>query len=308
MPNTLPCARIISMQTKFHKHKIENLIVIPKIVTIHYLEFDKFFTYGGESHNFWELVYADKNRVLIRAGDKDLILNEGEVIFHKPNEYHSLSSDRTSPPNIFIITFETRSEAMSFFDGRKLTLPPSLKPYIQNIISEARRTFAMSRQNPFITKMELAPEPALGGQQLIRLNLEQLLIYLIRHHNTPSQVFVERSEFEGRIVNDIIAVLEQNLYSKIAVNDICAMLNYGKTYLYKLFRAETGDSIMNHYARLKVKESKKLLRDGSLTVADISEMLGFSSSAHFCRVFKQYTGMTTAQYLRSCQVLADGRS
>ena len=48
------------MRKQYVKHRIENLVNIAKIVTIHYYELDKNFSYPGESHDFWELVYADK--------------------------------------------------------------------------------------------------------------------------------------------------------------------------------------------------------------------------------------------------------
>ena len=49
---------------KYFRHKLENLLVIDKIVTIHYFEFGKNFASEGESHDFWELVYADKGGIV----------------------------------------------------------------------------------------------------------------------------------------------------------------------------------------------------------------------------------------------------
>ena len=49
---------------KYFKHKLENLINVSKIVTIHYFEFDKNFKSTGEAHDFWEIVYAEKESVI----------------------------------------------------------------------------------------------------------------------------------------------------------------------------------------------------------------------------------------------------
>ena len=49
---------IKSMSKQYYKYKIEDLFVIRKIVTIHYFEFDKDFTYPSESHDFWEMIHA----------------------------------------------------------------------------------------------------------------------------------------------------------------------------------------------------------------------------------------------------------
>ena len=98
------------------KHTIANILPISKIVTIHYLELAKDFAHEGESHDFWEMVYADKGEILSRAGAKSRVLHPGEAIFHKPNEYHSIRADGVTAPNVFIISFVSRAKAMDFAD------------------------------------------------------------------------------------------------------------------------------------------------------------------------------------------------
>ena len=73
------------MEKQYYKHKIENLLLISRIVTIHYFEFDKDYIAPIESHDFWELVYADKEAILCTSDGRETLLSEGEVIFHKPN-------------------------------------------------------------------------------------------------------------------------------------------------------------------------------------------------------------------------------
>lgn len=290
------------MTEKFHKHKLENLIVVPKIVTIHYLEFDRFFTYGGESHDFWELVYADKEDVIVLAENERYVLKQGEVIFHKPNEFHSLSSNRTAPPNVFIITFECKSAAMRYFENKRFKLPPDLRLYIKNIIREAASTFTMTPQNPFITGMRLNSEPVLGGQQLIRLNLETLLIMLLRHASEKRNadvVFVSSENFEDTLVNEILSALKASVYEPLNMQTLCKRLNFGKSYLYKIFKEKSGFPLMQYYMRLKIDEAKLLLRQNKYTQAEISDKLCFNTPSYFCNVFKKLTGMTPRQYLQS---------
>ena len=70
------------MKQNYYKHKIENLLLVSKIVTIHYFEFEKNFESKGESHDFWELVYADKESIVCTANSKEITLKEGEILFH----------------------------------------------------------------------------------------------------------------------------------------------------------------------------------------------------------------------------------
>ena len=59
---------------KYYRYKIENLLVIKKIVTIHYFEFDKNYRFEGESHDFWELLYVDKGNLICHAGEREIFL------------------------------------------------------------------------------------------------------------------------------------------------------------------------------------------------------------------------------------------
>ena len=81
------------MERKYYKHKIENLIVIGKIVTVHYFEFDKRFKSKGEAHDFWELVYVDRGELICNTQTERFVLKEGEACFHKPNEFHAHESN-----------------------------------------------------------------------------------------------------------------------------------------------------------------------------------------------------------------------
>lgn len=65
---------------------------IDEIISIHYFEYMKDFTFQGESHDFWEFLFVDKGTALVQT-DTDLYrLQDGDIIFHKPNEFHSIQT------------------------------------------------------------------------------------------------------------------------------------------------------------------------------------------------------------------------
>lgn len=288
------------MGKQYYKYKIEDLFVIQKIVTIHYFEFDKDFTYPSESHDFWELVYADKESVICTADGEELVLEEGELLFHKPNEVHALRANRRTAPNVFIISFECKSEAMRFFEGRrKLTLDKKLLRWIYAIIDESKKTFDLPFSDPGMTKLKLSQNPPPGGQQLIRNYLELLLIQLMRSESDRADsqiIFLPREEFGAHIVSQAIDFMKKNIERRLTVADICSALNYNKSYLYKEFKNETGDSLLSYFTKLKIQRAKRLLRETSLTVAQISEQLAFDTPNYFTKSFKKITGYTPLQY------------
>ena len=168
------------MKQAYYKHKIENLLLVSKIATIHYLELEKSFSNAGERHDFWELVYADKASIVCTAEDKEIVLNEGEALFHKPNEFHRLSANSRNAPNVFVISFVCKNEAIHFFEDRKVKLNKQHLKFIYMIIEESKKTFDLPYSDPKLKKMKLLQSPTLGGQQLIKNYLEILLINVMR--------------------------------------------------------------------------------------------------------------------------------
>lgn len=49
----------------FYMHKIANLLNVQKIVTIHYQELERGYSSAEETHDFWEIIYVDKQEISV---------------------------------------------------------------------------------------------------------------------------------------------------------------------------------------------------------------------------------------------------
>lgn len=72
--------------------------------------------------------------------------------------------------------------------------------------------------------------------------------------------------------------------------------NMTPTYLSKLFKNYTGKSLLDFINMVRIEKAKELLEQEELTVAQVAEMVGFSNSNAFIRVFKKYEGITPGKY------------
>ena len=284
---------------KFYKHKLETLVIIEKIVTIHFSRFPKDFIFNGEAHDFWEIVYADKGEVICNRGDgEDICLAQGNIIFHKPNEFHKIRAAGKTPPQVLIITFVCKSSAISFFSGKQFKIQDGHYAVINALITEAKNTFRIYDFKPELKKLETLEVSNLGGQQMIRTYLEQLLILMMRDQlkHTKAERFVHKNSISSELAGAVIKILEKNIYEKMSLDKICKQLNYGKTFLCTNFKAATGRTIIDYFIRLKIEESKKLLKENKSTVKEIAYTLGFESPAFFISTFKRITSLTPREY------------
>ena len=141
----------------------------------------------------------------------------------------------------------------------------------------------------------------IGAQQLIKLYLEEFLLLLIReqHEMRAPKVLLNDEPESNNLVNSVIHMLRENLYSKINISDICQHFNYSKTHLCTNFRQNSGHSIMAYYNLLKIAESKRLLRETDYSISEISFQLCFDSPQYFSKVFKRITDMTPSEYRKT---------
>lgn len=284
---------------KYYRHKIDNLLVVSRIVTVNYLEFDKHFASEGEAHDFWEMIYADKGEIDCTEGENTVVLREGEVHFHRPGEYHRHAVGAHRAPNIVVVCFECRSEGMYFFEGRTMHLAEDERRQLFSIVNEAAATFDTSAGQARLRKMSLLDEPILGGTQVIKNRLEILLIALLRKATSrPSEDvrFLRGGGAGGHIVDLILSRMQENLAAGLSVSELCDGIAYSRSYVFKQFRAATGRSIADHYNAMRVEEAKRLIREGERTLGEIAEHLHFDSPNYFGKTFKRYTGLTPRAY------------
>lgn len=291
------------MKAEYIKTGITDTINISKIVTVHYYEFDKSFAYEGEQHDFWEIVYVDKGSVTVRRDDNVDTLSQGEIIFHKPNEFHAIRA-LDSSPNFFVITFVCTSSAMRYFEGYKTKLDKSLKPFIASIIREAEQAYIIPKNDIGYLKLTKKKNAPIGSEQLLKTYLEQLLIFLIREITKEQAPFIfpSKESMEGHIAAEIRRFAQNGIYENTRISDICSSLGYSKSYISKLFKAQTGKSISAYTVEIKIDKAKELIRQGDLNFAQISDKLAFDNPQYFSRVFKRITGMTPTEFRYSLEV------
>ena len=285
---------------KFYMHKISNLLNIQKIVTIHYQSLEKNYSFPEEKHDFWEINYADKENVSIGIEGEKILLKQGEILFIKPNQRHFVESG-DKEPNLFIISFVCRSESMNFFIDKKYTVPEHYRYLLQNIMSEANETFQLPDFDPNLTELKLKDSPNLGGEQVLKNQLELLFIYLLRlanNQNAQQEFFVSKITSSSDLQDEIVCYLSSKIYDTLSLDELCEKLHYGKTHLCSFFKQKTGASIYQTYLKLKIDEAKKLIRRKN-SFSEIAELLCFDSVSHFNFVFRKHTGMTPSEYKNS---------
>lgn len=291
---------------------LQDVISIHEIYSIHYFEYMCDFSFPGESHDFWEFLCVDKGEVNVLAGKKFHALKKGDIIFHKPNEFHDVNSNGLIAPNLVVMSFSCDSPVMSFFEEKVLQISEPERLLLAQIIQEAKYVFEGRMDDPYQEELLRSEKPRFAGEQLIRLYLEQLLIQLIRRYMArpdqpinPAIVKSIKQKADGELFTQIQEYMELHICESLTIEQLCRSNSVGRSQLQKLFRTRSGYGAIEYFSRMKVDLAKQMIRENHYNFTQIADALGFSSIHYFSRQFKRITGMTPSEYASSIKALSD---
>ncbi|MBQ8606204.1 MAG: helix-turn-helix transcriptional regulator [Clostridia bacterium] len=277
---------------KYKRVSLDDSLIIDGVYSVHYFEYMRDYVFRGESHPFWELVYADKKGLLLTAGDREITLKSGQLFIHRPDEFHTLRCT-DGAANSVIFSFGSDCERLYDIAGQVIVCGAEERKILGNIIAEATMVFATPLGEMSSSKLVKAEDAAYGGEQLIKTYIEQLLILLIRGKDQP--VRVTRYE-NSRLLKQICEYLEKNVESKLRFEDVLGHFNVSASVVKKIFRENMDCGIMEYFNRLKVEAAKQMIREESYNFTEIADKLAFNTSQYFTTVFRRVTGMTPSEY------------
>lgn len=298
------------MDNSYEFLSLKEEIVIKNIITIHYFEYTSDFFFPGELHNFWEFLFVDKGEIDVVADKTSVTLKKGEIIFHKPMEFHNLRANGITAPNLVVIAFICDSPAMKFFEDKILRVSDDERNLMASIISEAKNAFLSPLDDPNLKKLDRNENNSLFAcEQIIKINLEKMLIQLIRRGEKKENFMKITSSIKEKadqeIFNKIVLYLEANIGNQISLKEVCKEFRIGYSYLQKIFKQKSGGGVIDYFGKIKIQNAKQYIRENSYNFTEISNMLGYSSIHYFSRYFKSVTGMTPTEYATSVKIRSE---
>ncbi len=285
------------MQVEYKLKKFEKVLDVNRIANIHYFEFTKQFHTTKDRHEFRELIYVDSGYIEVKADNYEGTVKKGEVIIHQESETHSISCPLDTAPNVIIIGFACSSTELDAFAQRPMPLTSELQRLLTDVVKEGRSVFLPPYDVPNVKDMKKRKDYPFGADQMIKLKLEAFLIELIRLRRAGVQA--SKSGNTGTKMQEVHRYIEENFREKIRLDELCFLYGTNKTTLCAAFKAEYGATVLEYINGLKIKEAKRLLREGNYNLTQIATMVGFSSLHYFSRAFKQHENRSPTEYARS---------
>lgn len=88
----------------------------------------------------------------------------------------------------------------------------------------------------------------------------------------------------------------ENLHRRITLRELALYTDLSESYLSRLFKKETGQTITDYIILKKIASAKNMLKYTERSVSDIALSLAFSSQSYFTKIFRSIEGMTPKKY------------
>ncbi|HFI0796743.1 TPA: helix-turn-helix transcriptional regulator, partial [Streptococcus suis] len=128
-------------------------------------------------------------------------------------------------------------------------------------------------------------------------HLNQLLAALVQEF--PNDSLKESSTLAKNYVHHAIKLIHSQYNSPIKVNEIADHLALSRSYLYKIFKQETGYAIKDYILQIKMKRSCQLLEDPTRNITEIAYSVGYQDPLTFSSAFKNYFHMSPTEFRKT---------
>ena len=263
--------------------RLAHQLRVDSIYTFFYHEKEQGFLFPGEAHPMAELTYVDQGSMHSVVEGQDLLLKQGDLVVYGPDQWHMQYADIGVAPRYVTISFEIRGLELAPLLNRKFTAPQDVVSLLKRMLQEQERMDNYS--NDII---------------LSQLNL--MLLLLLRGSAAPKGGKLQTANAihsENEIIRQAQQFISSHIREKLSVPLVARQVDVSPSYLTALFHKNLQISPGEYIRRIKLQESKQMIRENNLNFTEIAAELQYSTVHHFSRQFKEKFGITPTEYAKS---------
>lgn len=267
-------------------------------------------------HDEVELLYFSGGKFRLEINMESFAVQSECFYFINPGELHSVISETAdsywedavvfSPD---ILSFDSYDHAQIHLihpiQKGRLLFPRSITPDhaaflpIRNAFMDIMHAFGQ-----IMSEASLSKDISLVTDDLTRqLYIKSSLLYILAALAEHSLFMPTEKNLDKRVesIKTALTYIKDNYREKIYLSDLAKQTNLNEQYFCRLFKKAIGHSPMEYINEYRIKQTRRLLEETSLSVTEICLECGYNNLGNFLREFRKYTGTTPLQYRKSTE-------
>jgi len=108
---------------------------------------------------------------------------------------------------------------------------------------------------------------------------------------------LKRARQESRVVEKVKAFIQRHYTEEMELSRLAEEVFLTPSYLSKLFKTETGETLTEYHISVRIDRAKDLLKEElALKTYEVGERVGYYDPAYFNKIFKKTVGCTPKEY------------
>lgn len=236
--------------------------------------------------DFYEFSLVTRGSFINEYKGERQLLPKDTLIFFRKEETHTILTD--TPLSLhcsFIVETEHfEKEFVKFFPGISLS---SLGAYRSCHLSKSQSAFLQDLAFQLSNNNNIQ----FRGQLAHLFMMTALTNLIMPSHNTP-----EPRTSSNYYADLLLQQLDDYMYITVPVSEIYLDYPINKVALIQSFKEKTGYTIVQYSTKKKMEYAAQYLSVEKQNVAEIANILNFSSPSHFAKVFQEHYGLTPKKY------------
>ena len=249
---------------------------------------DKAISKKKHKHSFFEAHFTFSGEInYVTSDGSSYSVCDGMGIMFSPNTSHTVKSFKNDLIK-FSIAFTPIQKNKIFTE---MASKSTLIFKIDNIV-----------ESDFNKILQEADSKSIFSQTLIKNSLLSIICSLARISGAD---IVNESHpncaYDNMNIERAKQYIDDNKNLFLTCQDVAQYCHFNVKYLSRVFKEKTGITLLKYIHLVKTKEAEKLLLDSSLSLEQISQMLGFANEYYFNSFFKRQSGMSPGTYRKLTQ-------
>lgn len=134
-----------------------------------------------------------------------------------------------------------------------------------------------------------------GWREVITASIQQLSVYLLRHHinvQRSDEIELSRVGIVDRRLRRAIEFMHDNCGRELSLTEIASAAYLSEFHFARLFKKLTGQTPHAYLGILRTERARQLLAETDFAISEIAARVGYTSQSHFTKVFREATGLT----------------
>ena len=286
------------MENNIARHTRPSPLSVTSVFSIYHANTHMHTTDHKFSYSFTELTYLPRNSspYTVVLDDKMYTLNAGQILFFSPNSEHS--SHLPSNAIVYTITFDVDFAEINKLYNRVITLNGRQIQQLEQVVAIGLRLLENIPQKGYTIGNSLHSRANPLELQKFKNLFELFLIDLYLTEESPINAAIYRFPDDKKL-DELISYLKRNIDKPLTVRELSEATLISVAKIRKLFYKKHTCAPMQYFNQLKLEAAIELMCNTSLGHAEIAARLGFSDATYFSKFFKNKTGMSPSEYIKS---------